>query len=151
MQRSLLLVTAIAVAAAAGIAVSFSHDSDVLAPPRLAASQPAAVAAPQIVAASEPAPVTQLAAVPDSREAIRLSFAPIVKRVAPAVVNVYATSRVQVRSPFEGDPFFERFFGDGILSAGRGSASAPRSAQASSSIRPASSSPTTTSSAKRPR
>ncbi len=50
-------------------------------------------------------------AVPQSREAIKLSFAPIVKRVAPAVVNVYATSRVQVRSPFEGDPFFERFFG----------------------------------------
>ena len=67
---------------------------------------------------------------PESREAIRLSFAPIVKRVAPAVVNVYATSRVQVRSPFEGDPFFERFFGGGSLSAGRGSASAPRSAPA---------------------
>ena len=55
---------------------------------------------------------------PDSREAIRLSFAPIVKRVAPAVVNVYATSRVQVRSPFEGDPFFERFFGDGLFGGG---------------------------------
>jgi Do/DeqQ family serine protease len=54
-----------------------------------------------------------LATVPTSREAIKLSFAPIVKRVAPAVVNVYATSRVQVRSPFEGDPFFERFFGEG--------------------------------------
>ena len=55
---------------------------------------------------------------PDSREAIRLSFAPIVKRVAPAVVNVYATSRVRVRSPFEGDPFFERFFGGGGMFGG---------------------------------
>jgi S1-C subfamily serine protease len=36
-----------------------------------------------------------------------------VKRVAPAVVNVYATARIQARSPFEGDPFFERFFGGG--------------------------------------
>jgi Do/DeqQ family serine protease len=53
------------------------------------------------------------ASVPETREAIRLSFAPVVKRVAPAVVNVYATARVQVRSPFEGDPFFERFFGRG--------------------------------------
>ena len=35
------------------------------------------------------------------------------KRVAPAVVNVYATERVETRSPFEGDPFFERFFGGG--------------------------------------
>jgi Do/DeqQ family serine protease len=40
-----------------------------------------------------------------------MSFAPVVRRVAPAVVNVYATSRVRTRSPFEGDPFFERFFG----------------------------------------
>jgi S1-C subfamily serine protease len=34
-------------------------------------------------------------AVPDSREAISLSFAPVVKRVAPAVVNVYATARAE--------------------------------------------------------
>jgi Do/DeqQ family serine protease len=33
--------------------------------------------------------------------------------VAPAVVNVYATSHVRARSPFAGDPFFERFFGQG--------------------------------------
>jgi Do/DeqQ family serine protease len=52
-------------------------------------------------------------AVPGARQQIKLSFAPVVKRVAPAVVNVYATSRVQVRSPFAGDPFFERFFGQG--------------------------------------
>ncbi|MYZ48900.1 DegQ family serine endoprotease [Propylenella binzhouense] len=49
--------------------------------------------------------------VPADRQQIELSFAPVVKRVAPAVVNVYATERVQIRSPFEGDPFFERFFG----------------------------------------
>ena len=49
--------------------------------------------------------------VPATRQAIELSFSPIVKQAAPAVVNVYATERVRVRSPFEGDPFFERFFG----------------------------------------
>ena len=57
--------------------------------------------------------------VPGSREAIKLSFAPVVKQVAPAVVNVYATSRVQVRSPFEGDPFFERFFGGDLFGGPR--------------------------------
>ncbi|SER00293.1 Do/DeqQ family serine protease [Faunimonas pinastri] len=49
---------------------------------------------------------------PQSRQEITLSFAPVVKRAAPAVVNVYATQKVQARrSPFAGDPFFERFFG----------------------------------------
>jgi Do/DeqQ family serine protease len=42
---------------------------------------------------------------------IQLSFAPLVKQTAPAVVNVYASRKVKARSPFEGDPFFERFFG----------------------------------------
>jgi Do/DeqQ family serine protease len=51
--------------------------------------------------------------VPDSATEMVLSFAPIVKRVAPAVVNVYASRTVQQRiSPFFNDPFFRRFFGD---------------------------------------
>jgi Do/DeqQ family serine protease len=50
---------------------------------------------------------------PPSREAVQYSFAPIVKRTAPAVVNVYVSSRVlQSQSPFADDPFFRRFFGD---------------------------------------
>jgi Do/DeqQ family serine protease len=49
--------------------------------------------------------------VPFGRAEIQLSFAPLVKETAPSVVNVYASSRVQVRSPFSGDPFFEQFFG----------------------------------------
>jgi len=49
---------------------------------------------------------------PESRAEIALSFAPLVKAVAPAVVNVYASSRQeQAKNPFAGDPFFERFFG----------------------------------------
>lgn len=49
--------------------------------------------------------------VPFGRADIQLSFAPLVKETSPAVVNVYASSTVQVRSPFMGDPFFEQFFG----------------------------------------
>jgi Do/DeqQ family serine protease len=49
--------------------------------------------------------------VPPSREAVRYSFAPIVKRTAPAVVNVYVRGRVRVQSPFD-DPLFRRFFGE---------------------------------------
>jgi len=52
--------------------------------------------------------------VPQSDAQIKLSFAPIVKQVAPAVVNVYASRKVVRRqrvSPFFDDPFFRRFFG----------------------------------------
>src|SRR5690606_1766395 len=48
--------------------------------------------------------------IPFGREEMQLSFAPLVKETAPAVVNVYASKRPrEVRSPFEGDPFFEQF------------------------------------------
>ena len=49
--------------------------------------------------------------VPFGRKEMQLSFAPLVKETAPAVVNVYASQQMQVRSPFAGDPFFEQFFG----------------------------------------
>ncbi|MCB1521044.1 MAG: Do family serine endopeptidase [Hyphomicrobiaceae bacterium] len=52
---------------------------------------------------------------PPSREAVQFSFAPIVRKTAPAVVNVYVSSRVRTFvSPFQGDPFFERMFGDSL-------------------------------------
>ncbi len=51
--------------------------------------------------------------VPESQVAIKQSFAPVVKQAAPAVVNVYVRHRVeQMVSPFAGDPFFRRFFGE---------------------------------------
>ncbi len=50
-------------------------------------------------------------ALPQSRAEVQLSFAPIVREAAPAVVNVYSRRLVAQRSPFAGDPFFERFFG----------------------------------------
>ena len=49
--------------------------------------------------------------VPFGREEMELSFAPLVRETAPAVVNVYASQQVKARSPFMGDPFFEQFFG----------------------------------------
>ncbi|MBD0416459.1 DegQ family serine endoprotease [Oryzicola mucosus] len=49
--------------------------------------------------------------VPLGRDQMQLSFAPLVKQTAPAVVNVYASQQTRARSPFEGDPFFEQFFG----------------------------------------
>ena len=52
--------------------------------------------------------------VPFGREEMQLSFAPLVKETAPAVVNVYASSKTQAQSPFMGDPFFEQFFGGGM-------------------------------------
>ena len=53
----------------------------------------------------------QTTVVPSSQVEIQLSFAPLVKQVAPSVVNVYAARKPRQRSPFAGDPFFERFFG----------------------------------------
>ncbi len=51
------------------------------------------------------------ARVPTSDAEISLSFAPVVKSTAPAVVNIYASRVVEERlSPFAGDPFFDQFF-----------------------------------------
>jgi Do/DeqQ family serine protease len=49
--------------------------------------------------------------VPGSAAELMLSYAPVVQRVAPAVVNVYAAKLVENRNPFFEDPFFRRFFG----------------------------------------
>lgn len=58
--------------------------------------------------------------IPLSRADMQLSFAPLVKETAPAVVNVYAARQVQQRqSPFAGDPFFEQFFGKQFSGGGR--------------------------------
>src|SRR6202166_3945198 len=48
--------------------------------------------------------------VPTAAE-LRLSYAPVVQHVAPAVVNVYAAKVVQNRQPLFDDPIFRRFFG----------------------------------------
>jgi Do/DeqQ family serine protease len=50
---------------------------------------------------------------PVSSTELKLSYAPIVQRVQPAVVNVYAAKLVQNRNPLLDDPIFRRFFGGG--------------------------------------
>src|SRR5215472_936962 len=61
--------------------------------------------------AAMPAALAQQRQVPTSTGQLELSFAPIVKRVAPAVVNVYAARIVANNNPFLADPFFRQFFG----------------------------------------
>jgi Do/DeqQ family serine protease len=48
--------------------------------------------------------------VPASQNELRLSYAPIVQHVTPAVVNVYATKVVREHNPFLDDPIFRHFF-----------------------------------------
>ena len=49
--------------------------------------------------------------VPQSEIEIKLSFVPLVKQAAPAVVNIYAQRIIEERrSPFSRDPFFRDFF-----------------------------------------
>ncbi|MCA3564527.1 MAG: DegQ family serine endoprotease [Methylocystis sp.] len=51
---------------------------------------------------------------PETKAQAQLSFAPLVKQAAPAVVNVYAVRREQrPRNSFMDDPFFREFFGGG--------------------------------------
>jgi Do/DeqQ family serine protease len=56
----------------------------------------------------------EIKTVPDSQGQMQLSFAPLVKQAAPAVVNIYTSKTVQTKnvSPLFNDPFFRRFFGD---------------------------------------
>ncbi len=55
----------------------------------------------------------QRKAPPPSREVMQFSFAPVVKKAAPAVVNVYARGRAVVpQNPMMDDPLFRQFFGN---------------------------------------
>lgn len=51
--------------------------------------------------------------IPDSREQVQLSYAPLVQQSAPAVVNIYTTKVQRARrSALFDDSLFKRFFGD---------------------------------------
>jgi serine protease Do len=53
---------------------------------------------------------------PETRLELQASFAPLVRKAAPAVVNIYASKAVRTRrgpTLFD-DPFFRRFFGEGV-------------------------------------
>jgi len=68
--------------------------------------------------AGETAPAWAKRQVPHSSGEVMLSFAPVVKKARPAVVNVYAKKVIRSarRAPllFD-DPFFRRFFGDDLF------------------------------------
>ena len=58
--------------------------------------------------------LAQERALPESPADIQLSFSPVVKKVAPAVVNIYTKRTVVQRvNPFMNDPFFAPLFQDG--------------------------------------
>ncbi len=55
----------------------------------------------------------QAQTIPEDRGQIALSFAPVVRAAAPAVVSIYASRVVETRvSPFFDDPLFGQLFGD---------------------------------------
>ena len=70
-----------------------------------------AVPATPMVAMDSPAAAA--GRVPHAMSEVQLTFAPVVRRVAPAVVNVYSRSVVQApaMNPLFNDPFFQQFFG----------------------------------------
>ena len=61
-------------------------------------------------------PAFNVSATPINRDArLGTSFAPIVKKVAPSVVNIYSTRFIKerlMRNPMFNDPFFRQFFGN---------------------------------------
>jgi len=95
MNRSSLIAAAGVIAFALGVYAFV---------PSLAPAEPLPEAAPLPLPAAK---------IPRDMKDVQLSFAPVVKRVAPAVVNVYSRSVVQApaMNPFFNDPFFQQFFG----------------------------------------
>jgi|AGTN01.1.fsa_nt_gi periplasmic serine protease, Do/DeqQ family len=82
--------------------------------PRFTPARVLAVAALVLPLAAGPA-AALAQQVPTSREQLGLSFSPVVKRAAPAVVNIYTKRIVKTAmSPLFADPFFRRFFGDNL-------------------------------------
>ncbi|HEX2888185.1 Do family serine endopeptidase [Vineibacter terrae] len=81
-------------------------------------SRRAALAALLIAVAVAAPALAREPEVPSGREQIQLSFAPLVKRASPAVVNIYTKTRIRTQRPsFLDDPVFRRFFGDDYMRA----------------------------------
>src|SRR3569833_1993834 len=79
--------------------------------PALTADNRPAPVKPEPLRMAPPAP-RSLPSVPASMPQVQLTFAPVGKRVAPAVVNVYSKSVVQQQvNPFFSDPLFGQLFG----------------------------------------
>jgi Do/DeqQ family serine protease len=71
----------------------------------------AALVAAFAISAVAPEAPAQDRRVPTSPNEVRLSYAPLVKRAAPAVVNVYGSRTVTTNNPLFDDPIFRHFFG----------------------------------------
>jgi len=69
-----------------------------------------------LFASDNPAPSVVVDSTPIVRDVhAGTSYAPIVKKVAPSVVNIYSSRTVRMRpmpNPFQDDPLFRQFFGD---------------------------------------
>jgi serine protease Do len=101
-----LRISVFAAAAVVLAAAGFAYATQGNAPPKVLI-QPATT-----VTVADTMPAAESRQVPQSRTEMELSFAPLVKQVAPAVVNVYATTiSRQSNSPFADDPFFSQLFG----------------------------------------
>jgi Do/DeqQ family serine protease len=74
-----------------------------------------------VIAALSPIVSQAEKVVPDHPSQVEYSYAPLIKKVAPAVVNIYTrrTIRQSRRSPFAGS-IFEQFFGEGFASPPQG-------------------------------
>src|ERR1700734_1126633 len=95
-------IASVAVIAAMAFWALPSASQTPAAKPALGASQPLKLATPP----------ARHDVQPSSMDQVHLTFAPLVKRVPPAVVNVYARSVTQVQvNPLFHDPFFSQFFG----------------------------------------
>ena len=97
------------VSIAAGVAALVG--AAVYAVPALIVDSRAADTRPEPLRVAPPAP-RALPATPSSMGQVQLTFAPVVRRVTPAVVNVYARSIVQQVNPFFNDPLFSQLFGN---------------------------------------
>ena len=91
------------------------------------------LAAAALIAAIAPASAQAQRQAPQTRAEVQLSFAPVVRRAAPAVVNVYGARVEQVQNhPFFDDPMFRRFFGN----RGGGQGQGPQRAEVARSLGP---------------
>ncbi len=74
---------------------------------------PGTAPAPALVAGPAPDPAPQVdRVIPESQATMQQSFAPVVRRTAPAVVNVFSSVTVKRSNcPYANDPVFSRFCG----------------------------------------
>ncbi|MBL1430541.1 MAG: Do family serine endopeptidase [Robiginitomaculum sp.] len=66
-----------------------------------------------VVLYSLPVAAQDLRVVPETQGQLQLSYAPLVKSAAPAVVNVFSKRTVKTNNAFRGSSMFDRMFGRG--------------------------------------